>query len=154
MVATAFHAMGYIILLCQGPPAPKGLSRNVRYMAIFFAYIGQYIATPMSIVWFQNNISGHYKRAIGTAIQVGIGNSGGMAASNIYLQSEAPIFKTGYGTALAMVLVSGVASTVFYLGLKWENRQRDRGKRDWRLELGKEERENLGDDYPGFRFMG
>ncbi|KAF2185774.1 MFS general substrate transporter [Zopfia rhizophila CBS 207.26] len=154
MIGTTFNAIAYIILLCQGPPNPHGLPRNVRYMAIFFALIGQYISTPMVIVWLSNNLSGHYKRAIGMAIQVSIGNAGGIAASNIYLQSETPIFKTGYGTALAMVLASGFFSTVFYLGLKWENRQRVLGKRDWRLELRKEERENLGDDHPSFRLIG
>lgn len=154
MIGTAFNAMAYIILLCQGPPAPQGLSRDVRYMAVFFALIGQYISTPMVVVWLSNNVSGHYKRAVGTAIVVGIGNAGGIVGSNIYLQSEAPIFKTGYGTALAMVLVSGLAATVFWAGLRKENRVRERGGRDWRLGLPESERENLGDDYPSFRFMG
>ncbi|KAF2475136.1 MFS general substrate transporter [Lindgomyces ingoldianus] len=154
MLGTLFNAIAYIILLCQGPPDPLGLKREVRYMAIFFALIGQYISTPMVVVWLSNNMSGHYKRAIGTAIQVGIGNAGGIAGSNIYLQSEAPIFKTGYGTALSMVLVSGVMSTVFYVGLMWENRKRERGERDWRMGLEKKVRENLGDEHPRFRFMG
>ena len=154
LVATIIHIVGYIILLCQGPPDPQGLSRNVRYMALFFLLIGQYIYTPMTIVWLSNNLSGHYKRAVGTAIQIAIGNAGGIAASNIFLQSEAPLFETGYGTGLAMVITSGIACTAFYFGLKWENRQRELGKREWRIQLEKDERENLGDDHPGFRFMG
>jgi hypothetical protein len=38
------------------------------------------------------------------------------------------------------------------LGLWWENRLRDRGKRDYRLRLPTDEAENLGDDHPSFRF--
>ncbi|OCL14336.1 MFS transporter [Glonium stellatum] len=146
-------AVAYVILLCQGP-AHGGLPRNVKYMAIFFALIGQYISQPVPIVWLANNVSGHYKRAVSTAIQVGIGNAAGIAGSNIYLQSEAPLFKTGYGTALAMLLTCAVLSTGFYLGLMWENRKRDRGERDWRLELPEEVRKNLGDAHPSFRYVG
>jgi hypothetical protein len=36
----------------------------------------------------------------------------------------------------------------------WENKKRDRGERNGRLLLPKEQVENLGDDHPEFRFNG
>jgi hypothetical protein len=44
--------------------------------------------------------------------------------------------------------------TIFYFGMMAENKKRDRGERDDRLSLPKEELENLGDDHPEFRFTG
>lgn len=44
-----------------------------------------------------NNVSGHCKRSVAAAMQVGFGNCGGIVASNVYLQSELPLYRTGYG---------------------------------------------------------
>jgi hypothetical protein len=42
------------------------------------------------------------------------------------------------------------ACTVLFLGARRENKKRDRGERDWRLEG--EDADNLGDDHPHFRY--
>jgi hypothetical protein len=42
------------------------------------------------------------------------------------------------------------ACVVLLLGVRAENKKRDRGERDWRLEG--EDADNLGDDHPHFRF--
>ena len=73
-----FSSIWYIILLCEG------LSTSVHYMAVFFVTVGCYIVQPVAIVWMANNVSGHYKRAIFLAIQIGFGNIGGIVASNIF----------------------------------------------------------------------
>ncbi len=151
----ALATVGYIILLCQGPlKEAHRMPIGVRYLAIFFITSGNYITQPLIIVWLANNMSGHYKRSFGAAIQIGIGNVGGIIGSNIYLANEAPYYKTGYGTGMGMLLFGGVCCTIFYFGLKWENRIRDRGERDSRLSLPEEQLKNLGDDHPEFRFNG
>ena len=71
--------IGYIILLCQGPL--KEVDRmpiGVRYLAIFFITSGNYITQPLAVVWLANNMGGHYKRSFGAALQIGIGNVGGI----------------------------------------------------------------------------
>jgi hypothetical protein len=123
-------------------------------MALFFIVSGGYIVQPLAIVWLTNNLSGHYKRSFGAALQIGLGNLGGIVGSNIYLDKEKPRFKTGYSTGLSLLLFSGVLCTVFYLGLMAENRKRDKGERDGRLQLPKAQQENLGDDHPYFRYNG
>jgi hypothetical protein len=147
--------IGYIILLAQGPvEGPGALPYSVRYMAVFFVVSGIYITQPISIVWLTNNMGGHYKRAFGTATQIGIGNVGGIIGSNIYLTKQAPRFWTGYGTALAMLWFCALMSTILYFGMIAENKKRDRGERDDRLSLPKAQLENLGDAHPEFRFSG
>ena len=81
---------------------------------------------------------------------VGFGNAGGIVASNIFLKSEAPAYPTGYGVSLALAWLCGLACTAFGAGAWRENRKRDAGGRDYRLEG--EDADNLGDDHPHFRF--
>ncbi|KAE8384490.1 major facilitator superfamily domain-containing protein [Aspergillus alliaceus] len=151
MFGVVFASIGYIILLCQGPLS-GGLNVHVRYMAVFFVTTGCYIVQPVTIVWMANNLSGHYKRAIGLAIQIGFGNIGGIIASNIFNRDDAPLYTVGYGVSLAMMVLCGVMCTIFAAGLLIENKKRDQGKRDHRLLLDEGILNNLGDDDPRFRF--
>lgn len=151
MFGVLVASIGYIILLCQGPPN-AGLSRSVKYMAVFFVTMGTYIVQPVTIVWLANNLGGHYKKAIGLAFQLGFGNTGGIIASNIFVKTEAPRYFVGYGVSLAMMILCGIASTVFAIGLAVENKKRREGKRDDRLQLDPSILENMGDDDPRFRF--
>jgi hypothetical protein len=145
--------IGYIILLCQGP-IKTGIPIGARYMSIFFITSGNYIAQPLAVVWLANNMSGHYKRSFGAALQIGIGNVGGIIGSNIFLANEAPYYKTGYSTGMSLLLLGMVLCSVFYFGMMHENKIRDAGGRDERLSLPEDELKNLGDDHPHFRFNG
>ena len=147
--------IGYIILLCQGHkgvvnPIPIG----VRYASIFFITSGNYIAQPLAIVWLANNMGGHYKRSFAAALQIGIGNVGGIIGSNIFLAAEQPYYKTGYGTGMGMLIAGALFCSIFYFGMMKENKIRDAGGRDYRLSLPEDEVKNMGDDYPSFRFNG
>lgn len=153
MFGVLFASIGYIILLCQGPPAELGgLNVHVRYMAVFFVTAGCYIVQPVAIVWMANNLGGHYKRAIGLAIQIGFGNIGGIIASNVFNRDSAPRYIVGYSVSLAMMLLCGIMSTVFAVGVMRENKKRDEGKRDYRWNLDPSVLDNLGDDDPRFRY--
>ncbi|KAI4203122.1 MAG: hypothetical protein LQ346_001856 [Caloplaca aetnensis] len=148
MCGIFINAAGYVVLL-----APKHVPVDVRYVALYFTSVGGYIAQPLTLVWMNNNLGGHYKKGIGAAMQIGLGNLGGIIASNIYVTKEAPTFSAGFGTSLALSCLTAVACTVFFVGLRWENRTRDRGGRDHRYNLPKSEQDNLGDDHPRFRFV-
>lgn len=139
---------GYVILLAQ-----HDVSVGARYFALYLITTGGYIAQPVILVWLNNNMGGHYKRSISAALQIGIGNCGGIVASNIYITNQSPTYPVGFGVSLGMLWLSGLASTAFVIGLWLENRKRDRGERDHRLGLPKEELENLGDGHPSFRFI-
>jgi len=153
IVMPSLAIIGYIVLLCQGP-LKAGIPIGARYMSIFFITSGNYIAQPLAVVWLANNMSGHYKRSFGAALQIGVGNVGGIIGSNIFLANEAPLYKTGYSTGMSLLILGLILCTVFYFGMMRENRIRDAGGRDDRLLLPEEELKNLGDDHPRFRFNG
>lgn len=139
--------IGYVILLCM-----RTVPVGARYFAIYLITCGGYIAQPVTIVWLQNNVSGHYKRGVAIAMQIGLGNCGGIIASNIFLQKQKPYYKTGFGVSLGLVWLCGLAAVAMLFLLRRENKARKAGKRDDRLAFPKEELENMGDDHPGFRF--
>ncbi len=147
----ALASIGYIMLLEQGG-AKGGLPRGVRLLAVYFVVVGVYIVQPITIVWLTNNMGGHYKRAFGAAMQIGLGNIGGIIGSLIYVTKEAPRYPTGYGTAMGTLMFGALLGTGFFLGLRAENKKRDRGERNHRFEQSKELLDNMGDDHPDFRF--
>ncbi|ODH28876.1 hypothetical protein ACO22_03865 [Paracoccidioides brasiliensis] len=129
MFGIMFASIGYIILICQAP-LKDGLPLGVRYMAVFFVTTGCSIVQPATIVWLSNKLGGHYNPAVGLAIQVGLGNLGGIIASNVFVRKQAPRCFVGYGVALSMMIFCGIMSTVFALGLVKENRIRERGGKE------------------------
>ena len=147
MAGIVVSTIGYVVLLAQ-----NSVSVNGRYVAIFLIMTGGYITQPITLVWLSNNMGGHYKRSIGTAMQIGFGNCGGIIASNIYITKQKPTYPVGYGISLALLWLCGIACTIFFAGLRLENKRRDKGKRDYRLTLPQDEIDNLGDDHPRFRF--
>ncbi|KAL6230786.1 major facilitator superfamily domain-containing protein [Aspergillus navahoensis] len=139
--------VGYVMLLCQ-----SSIPVGARYFALFAITGGGYLTQPILMGWLSNNVAGHYKQSIASAMQIGFGNCGGLVASNIFFDSEKPGFRTGFGVSLGMAWICGLSCAVFLAYLVRENRMRRQGKRDWRLGLEEEEKGNLGDDYPTFRF--
>jgi hypothetical protein len=107
---------------------------------------GGYIAQPITLVWLSNNLAGHYKRGVGAAMQVGLGNIGGIVASNVFLQNQAPEYPLGFGMALGLIWLCVISACLFAGYLIRENRLRDSGKRDYRYEAPEHERNNMGDD--------
>ncbi|KIX00662.1 uncharacterized protein Z518_09727 [Rhinocladiella mackenziei CBS 650.93] len=139
--------IGYAILFCMHQ-VPVG----ARYFAVYLITSGGFVAQTITIVWLSNNMGGHYKRAVGVAMQVGFGSIAGIIASFIYLPSEIPTYHTGFGTGLGLLIFGMLTSTGFLLYLRWENHIRDAGRRDDRYNLPADEVNNLGDDDPKFRF--
>ena len=139
--------VGYGILLGQ-----QGLARGIKYAAVYMIYIGHYMGAPVCLAWMANNMSGHWKRAIGSAFQVMIGNIGGIVSSNIFLGNESPSYPTGYGTAFSIMWLGTLCATAMFFLMRKENRDRDAGKQDRKLERPEEEVKNMGDYHPSFRF--
>ncbi|TKA67200.1 hypothetical protein B0A49_04513 [Cryomyces minteri] len=139
-------SIGYILLLCQ-----DRVTVGVKYFAIFLVTSGGYMTQPVTIAWLSNNMSGHYKRSIASACQIGFGNIGGIIASNVFITKQAPKYPTGYGVSLGLMWACAAACTILFFGVRAENKKRDRGERDGRLE-DIANVDNLGDDHPHFRF--
>ena len=87
---------------------------GVKYFGTFFVVAGAYAPFPGVVAWsvschscdalrdkadcfvrLGGNLSGQYKRGIGMAIHIGIGNFSGAIASNIYRTQDKPRFALG-----------------------------------------------------------
>jgi dipeptide/tripeptide permease len=148
LLGAVIAAVGYIMMLAQAH-----LSRDAKYAAVFLITLGGYSCTPIALAWLANNVSGRWKRAFSSSIQVMLGNVAGIVASNIFLTWESPRYPTGYGTAFGLLWLGVIASAVLFIALRRENRLRDGGRRDGRLSQPRQEVENMGDFHPSFRFV-
>lgn len=137
--------VGLIILLKQ-----QDVPTNVKYGGVYFLAIGSYISLPILWTMLINNILGSYKMGYGSAMQVGLGNFGGLASALIFQGKNAPLFKTGYTVALALTVLAAVLVPLYTAALWWENKQKAEGKRDYKL--SGEDKDSLGDEHPSFRY--
>lgn len=92
----------------------------------------------------------HGKDSIIQAVRIYIAN----LAFRTYIKQDAPKYHTGHTINLAGqigVLVLSLAGIAY---CKWENRQRDLGKRDHRLNgLSEAQIKDLGYRHPSFRYI-
>lgn len=148
LLGCGLSIVGYAILLAT-PYVPIG----ARYFALYLLSCGCWLAQPITVVWLNNNLGGHYKRGIGAAIQLSIGNVSGIVSSNIFLPHQAPRYILGYGIGLGFAWLCVISAFVFDFWIRRENNLREAGERDYLLSLGEDELNNLGDDHPSFRFV-
>ena len=127
---------------------------NVRYGGIFLITIGAFPGGPGFLAWATNNAGNPSVRAVSTAYVVTLGTAGGILSTWTYVAKDAPKYPTGHTINLAgqcCVLVLAVSGICYS---KWENRQRDLGKRDHRLNgLSEEQIRDLGYRHPEFRYI-
>jgi predicted MFS family arabinose efflux permease len=124
---------------------PKSL--HVRYGALFLAATGAFSSMPVLLGWFNTNLAGHKRRAVGSAFQVAFGNIGAIIASYSFVAEDAPKYEKGFIIALTFTCLSIASSTAYFLGCWWENRQRDKKGE------GRREDADLGDMDPSYRYL-
>jgi hypothetical protein len=125
-----------------------------------------------------NNLSGQYKRGVGMAVHIGIGNFGGAIASNIYRSQDVPRYVLGReytfavhllhtaisytcttdGLELMFVGIGFIAVPTAVLLYKRINAQRDLIARkelesDKKKTYTNQELRELGDRAPDFRYI-
>ncbi|KAG1735896.1 MFS general substrate transporter [Suillus paluster] len=133
--------------------APAG----VKYFGIFFIVVGNYAATPGVISWLGNNLSGQYKRGVGMALQIGIGNFSGAISANIYRSQDSPRFIFGHTLELMLVGIGFIVLPTIVFLYKRINAQRDAAERlameqGGKVQYSNEELRDLGDRAPDFRY--
>ncbi|KAF8458798.1 MFS general substrate transporter [Kalaharituber pfeilii] len=133
-IFTLIGMVGYILLLST----PADL-QGVKYFATFLVAVGVFVASGLNIPWLGNNLRGQMFRATGSAVQVAVGQLGGIAGAYIYRQPNAPRYFLGHGLALGFLGMAAVVTVVQWYLLKRAN-----------LRLDKEKAEGKEDD--GFRY--
>lgn len=123
------------------------------YAGVFIATIGIYQAFPTGITWLANNLAGDYKRAVGMALHIGIGNFGGAFASNFYRAKDAPHYILGHSLELGFIGMGLIATLVVVFLYTKINAKRETAiiEGDYKGYSGKELAE-LGDKNPYFRY--
>ncbi|PVH94135.1 MFS general substrate transporter [Periconia macrospinosa] len=125
--------------------------RSVQYAALFLIAMGAYTAMPVIVCWFNMNLGGHHRRAIGSAWQVGFGNIGGIIAVYAFLKKDAPRYIPGYSISIAFVCLSALSCVLYFVMCMWQNRSRNKSVRD--VGLSEYEKTELGDLNPEYRYL-
>jgi len=117
-----------------------------------------------------HTVSGHLRRSVSTAWQVGFANSasnstpvvqahsilvcivGGFIAPFAFPASDAPKYHTGYSVCLAFLCMSVLANTIYCIMCAMENKKR--AKESSEYVVGTDDAKGaLGDLHPDYRYM-
>ena len=138
--------LGYALLI-----AP--LSPSAHYAGCFLVALGLYVAVGIPLAWLPTNNPRFGKRTTATGLQLTIGNSSGIMAPFLYPKTEGPRYVRGHAVTMALVAFAAVLFGGMSVWFRRENKVRERGERDGKVEgLGEEEVLALGDENPKFRF--
>ncbi|KAF2970567.1 hypothetical protein GQX73_g2984 [Xylaria multiplex] len=149
----AFFALAPLAILISAIGVLLAIHTNttVEYAVLHLFTIGTYGVLPIIVCWFQMNLGGHHRRAVGSAWQVGFGNLGGIVATYIFLDSDAPYFTKGYAVCLGFTVLSALSSTLYLISIYVENRRR--AKTVTNIGLSEYEETELGDLNPNYKYM-
>ena len=125
--------------------------QRLQYGALFLVTMGAYSAMPIVVCWFNMNLGGHHRRAVGSAWQVGFGNIGGIIAVFAFLEKDAPKYIPGYSISISFTILSIIACIIYGVGCFTANKQRSRMPVD--LSLSEHEKTEMGDLSPEYRYL-
>ncbi|GAB1320787.1 High-affinity nicotinic acid transporter [Madurella fahalii] len=143
--AIAISLAGFAVLINVHDNLP------VQYASLFLICMGTYSAMPVIVCWFNMNLGGHHRRAVGSAWQIGFGNIGGIISTYSFVTSDAPFFTKGYAICVGFICLSLVSCGAYAFAIMRENKKRSRRPRD--IGLTEHEKTELGDLNPEFRYM-
>lgn len=142
--------VGFIGLLSVPHPKLPGLT----YAFLYCIPAGVYPPLICCLSWIGNNLAPSWKRAVGMALLISIGNLGGAVGSNVYLQQQSPHYWLGYGMGAGMVAAAIVSTLILKVAFERINQRRDQMDiSDIRAKYTDEELIELGNDSPLFRFV-
>ncbi|KIW46496.1 uncharacterized protein PV06_02165 [Exophiala oligosperma] len=142
--------LGFVGLLSIPHPKLPGLT----YALLFTIPGGVYPPLIGCLSWVGNNIAPTWKRAIGMALLISIGNLGGAVGSNIFLAKQAPHYWLGYGLALGMIAAAIISTFILRIAYGVLNKKRDQmNEEEIRAKYTEEELLDMGDKSPLYRYV-
>lgn len=144
--------IGFCILF----PLAKNIGQQIPacYVGVMLICMGQYPTNPAGSAWISSNLAGDTKRAIGIALNICIGNSGGILGSYMFLDSEEDAgYPTGFGIGIGL----SAAVLISTLVLEWSywsiNKKRDAMTDDEiHAKYNEEQLNRMGDKSPLYRY--
>lgn len=144
--------VGFCILL----PLASNIENQVAacYIGVMLICIGQYPTNPAGSAWISSNLAGDSKRAMGIALNICLGNSGGILGSYMFLDSEKDKgYPTGFSIGLAFAAITLISTVVLELSYSRINKLRDAMDEDEvRAKYTDEQLARMGDKSPFFRY--
>jgi len=143
-----FHSLisglGYLILIVDKRPA-------IKYMAVFLSALGAYPLGPFLVSWGMNSkfilgispvfvvdvivdAPGKTFRAVSGAYITCLGTCGSFVATWTYLPNDAPRYIRGHSINFGAQVLGAVVGVIGIAYVRWENQQRNLGRRDHRLD--------------------
>lgn len=105
-------------------------NKDVRYFGSFLSIAGAQCNVPSVLAYGTNNTVTYSKKAVASAIIIGMGGVGGIFASTVFRQVDYPRYLPGLGATIGaqiFILCVVAALTVHFTV---ENRKLDRGERE------------------------
>lgn len=112
-------SVGFIILIAVS-------NSHVKYFALFLTTGGISPCIATCIAFLSGNVSPHLKRATALAFMISVGSCGGAIGGQIYRAQDTPRFILGHAINLGFCALGLVVVTGVFVGLRLENRRRDR----------------------------
>ncbi|KAJ5370289.1 MFS general substrate transporter [Penicillium cataractarum] len=101
---------------------------GTRLLGAFLTTMGANSNVPAAMAYQANNIRGQWKRAICSAIFVGLGASGGMTGSLVYRSQDAPTYHPGILTCVGLSCLIIVLVVLLSIRFYFLNRKVARGE--------------------------
>lgn len=142
--------LGLIGLISVPKPRYPGLT----YAFLFTIPGGVYPPLICILAWVGNNLAPSWKRAVGMALLISIGNLGGAIGSNIFIAEQAPFYWLGYGFAIGMITIAIISTFVLRWAYMRENKRRDKlDEAEIRATYTEEQLLLMGDKSPMYRYV-
>ncbi|EXJ78930.1 hypothetical protein A1O3_08430 [Capronia epimyces CBS 606.96] len=97
---------------------------KVRFFACFIAALGIYPTTGLSIMWLQDNVARHYKRATMVGFTLTLANTAGVAVGQIFTTQSGPRYIRGLSISLGLAVLALVVVLVLAASMTVVNRKR------------------------------
>ncbi|CCU77063.1 pantothenate transporter liz1/MFS transporter,putative [Blumeria hordei DH14] len=148
-----FFVIFSIVLAISGFIVLLSIHNNtsIQFGGLFLITSGVYSAMPLIICWFNMNLGGHLRRAVGSAWQIGFGNIGGIIATYAFLPKDAPSYTPGYAICLGFLVLGIFSCCIYALMIYLENERRNRALLAPISTGGPEN--DIGDKSPEYRYL-
>ncbi|OQE20156.1 hypothetical protein PENFLA_c017G01681 [Penicillium flavigenum] len=144
--------IGYAIII--GLKGQLEAHVGAGFFAMIVACMGIYPTYPATASWAINNLAPSKRRAIGSALNICMGNTGGIIGSYMYLDQESPTYLTGFGLSLAFGVSGLLVACIVELSFVYANRRNGRlSETEVREKYTDEQLLSLGDRSPLFRYL-
>ncbi|EXJ96508.1 hypothetical protein A1O1_01634 [Capronia coronata CBS 617.96] len=109
--------VGYAILISVD-------NLKVRFFACFVTALGVYPTTGLSLMWLQDNVARHYKRATMVGFTLTFANTAGVAVGQIFTTESGPRYIKGLSISLGLAVLALAVVLIIVVTMTMVNKKR------------------------------